>query len=96
MTLSKFYTRGPFPCAIEYSDVPGQKRGRVETGTEVTVLEYKVHVRQGYSYVAARVDSNFGDGYGWINICCEGIRFVVPISDTRPRNPPSWDRSSPY
>ena len=91
---AKFYTRGPQPCAVEYSGVPGERRGRVETGTEVTVLEYKVHVRRGYSYVAVRVNSNFEDGYGWINICCEGTRFVVPMSEPRPRNPPG--RSNPY
>ena len=93
---ARFYTRGPQPCAVEYSGVPGERRGRVETGTEVTVLEYKVHVRRGYSYVAVRVNSNFEDGYGWINICREGIRFVVPMSEPRPRNPPSWGRSGPY
>ena len=93
---ARFYTCGPKPCAVEYSGVPGERRGRVETGTEVTVLEYKVHVRRGYSYVAVRVNSNYGEGYGWINICCEGNRFVVPISEPRPRNPPSWGRSNPY
>ena len=93
---AKFYTCGPQPCAVEYSGVPGERRGRVETGTEVTVLEYKVHVRRGYSYVAVRVNSNFEDGYGWINICREGIRFVVPMSEPRPRNPPSRGRSGPY
>ena len=98
---ARFYTCGPQPCAVEYSGVPGERRGRVETGTEVTVLEYKVHVRRGYSYVAVRVNSNFEDGYGWINICREEIRFVVPMSEPRPRNPPMRfglhvDRSGPY
>ena len=74
---ARFYTCGPEPCAVEYSGVPGERRGRVETGTEVTVLEYKVHVRRGYSYVAVRVNSNFGDGYGWFNICSEWGRYSV-------------------
>ena len=39
---ARFYTCGPEPCAVEYSGVPGERRGRVETGTEVTVLEYLI------------------------------------------------------
>ena len=92
----RFYTKGPVPCAVEYTGVPGERRGRVETGTEVIVLDTKVHRIRGYSYVAVKIHSQFEDGFGWINICREDIRFVVPITEERPTNPPSWGRSRPY
>lgn len=81
---ARFFTRGPQPCAVEYSAVPGERRGRVATGTEVVVLEAITHTLYGYRYVAARIASTYGDGDGWINLCREDQRFVVPVSEPRP------------
>lgn len=93
---AKFFTRGPKPCAVEYSAVPGQRRGRIATGTQVEVLEVKAHVVGDYVYVAARIRSTFGSGDGWINLCREHERFVVPVAEPRPQDARSRPRVSPY
>ena len=93
---TRFYTMGPQPCAVEYSDVPGYKRGCVETGTEVSVLGAKAHRFRGSTYVAVRIDSLFEAGHGWINICRDRTPFVVPITEPRPDNPRYRRRSNPY
>ena len=91
---ARYYTKGPAPCAVEYAAVPGERRGRVATGTEVTVLGAKVHRVKGNRYVAIRIESTCAAGYGWINICRERTRFVVPREEGRPRDNPR--RSRPY
>ena len=95
---AKFFTMGPQPCAVEYTGVPGERRGRVRTGTEITVLEAKVHTLYDYRYVAARIASTFEDGYGWINLCREETRFVVPTTEARPQDRVTSSRSNngPY
>ena len=75
---ARFFTKGPRPCAVEYDGVPGNRRGGLPKGTQVVILEALVHVISERRYVAARIHSTFGSGYGWINLCCENQRFVMP------------------
>ena len=88
---ARYYTTGP---AFAYAAVPGERRRRVATGTEVTVLGARVHRVKGKRYVAIRIESTCAAGYGWINICRERTRFVVPREEGRPRDNPR--RSRPY
>ena len=78
-----FFTKGPKPCAVEYSAVPGVRRGRIATGTKIVVLEAKTHTCDGYRYVAARIASTYGVGDGWVNLCRDAQRFVVPTTESR-------------
>ena len=78
----------------EHTDVPGESRGLVAAGTEVTVLGARLHRWHGRRYVEVRIKSAIAEGYGWIYICCESTRFVVPSSVGRPRGKPR--RSRPY
>ena len=75
---ARFFTKGPRPCAVEYDGVPGNRRVALPEASQVVILEALVHVISEKRYVAARIHSTFGSGYGWINLCCESQRFVMP------------------
>ena len=88
---ARFFTKGPRRCAVECDGVVGNSRGgyvgaTLLEGTEVVILEAVMHVISERRYVAARIHSVWGGGYGWIMVCCETRRFVIPERSMRDRS----------